>query len=75
MGLLYGRQFNKNTPPTLGEYCTGQVDRFLREQAPDDVKDHIRPEVDTRRSDQSIFHIAFARDESDDPVQEEDLNQ
>ena len=45
------------------------------EQSPNHMEDYIRPKVDTRRSDQSIFHVTFARDQTNDSVKEESFQQ
>jgi hypothetical protein len=39
------------------------------------MENNIRPKVDACRGNQAVFHVAFARDESDESVQEEDFCQ
>lgn len=58
------------------DFISTMIILYLKlEQSPDHMEDDIRPEVDSRRGDQSIFHVAFAHNESDDSVQEKDLYQ
>jgi hypothetical protein len=66
---------HKKTPLLLGESCTSQVDRSTSEQSSESVVDNIRSEVGSGRGDQAIFHVMLARDQSDDPVDEEDFDQ
>lgn len=37
------------------------------------MENHIRPEVDSRRGDQSILHVALTCDKPDESVQKEDF--
>lgn len=66
----------KEASPLEDNRCQSSICRLkCLYQAPQDMENHVGPEVHSRRGNQSILHVALARHQTDDPIEQKHLDQ